>query len=142
MKAFAVILALFLCVTQVAAEPSASVPGSGSLAFGIWRGGARIGTHSYAFRQVGGDLIVEQRVDVTVRAGFVTLYRLSGRRLEVWRDGHIVEYDSETDDDGTPHHVRARPTEDGLVVEGDTGTRHLPPDAMPFGLWNLSLIHI
>lgn len=136
MKVVALILALAFCVAPVAAAPLDSVPPSGSLSFGIWRGGVRIGVHSYAFRHAGDDLIVEQHVALAVRLGFVTLYRFSGKRLEVWRDGRLIKFDSETDDDGTYHRVRAEVSEDGLVVEGDSGTRYLPADAMPFGLWN------
>jgi len=135
MKAFTLAVALIACAAPVAASPD-SVPPSGSLSFGIWRAGARIGAHSFAFRQAGDNLIVEQHVDLAIRVGFVTLYRLSGKRLEVWRDGRLVQYDSETDDDGTRHYVRATLTEHGLTVQGDFGSRHLPADAVPFGLWN------
>jgi hypothetical protein len=139
MKALALLLCLILAA-PAAAAPLESVPGSGALTFGIWRGGKRIGTHSYAFRRAGDDLIVEQHVDLTVRAGFVTLYRYTAKRLEVWRDGHVVQYDSDTNDDGSRRIVHGRATPAGLVLQGTAGARDLQPDAAPFGLWNRAAI--
>jgi hypothetical protein len=136
MKILAFALALFICTGSIAAPPLDSVPGSGSLAFGIWRGGTRIGTHSFAFRRAGEDLIVEQHIDVVVQAAFVTLYRYSTKRLEVLHEGRLTQFDSETDDDGKRSQVRARAAEGGVTVEGSSGIHRLGGDAMAFGLWN------
>jgi len=136
MKALIFALALFACVAPAAAAPPNSVPGSGSLVFGIWRSGTRIGAHSYAFRAAGDDLIVEQRIELAVRVAFVTLYHYTSKRLEVWRNGHIVRYESDADQAGKHSDVRGRAGESGLRIRGSAGNRDLPADAMPFGLWN------
>jgi hypothetical protein len=134
-------LAVWLALAGAAhAAPLPPIPEGGRLSFAVWREGSRIGTHVMRFRRDGDTLTVESRVDVEVRFAFVTLYRYAGRRREVWRDGTLVAFDSETDDDGKAISVRVRPAADGLLAEGSKGRSAHPPSAVPFTLWNRAIV--
>lgn len=138
-KVIAFVAAVLIGVDAFAA-PLDSVPESGKLSFAIWREGARIGTHSFTFRRDGNAVIVDGRVDVTVSFAFVTLYRYSGTRNEVWRNGRLVSYTADTDDNGTPVHVRGHADDKGFSVTGKAGTVTLPAKAMPFTMWSRGVV--
>jgi len=132
--------AALLAGADAFAAPLDSVPESGKLTFAIWREGSRIGTHRFTFRREGDAVIVDGRVDVTVSFAFVTLYRYSGTRNEIWRDGRLVSYAADTDDDGTLIHVRGHADEEGFSVTGKAGTVTLPAKAMPFTMWSRGVV--
>ena len=133
--------ALWLVIASPAsAAPPISVPEEDRLSFAVWREGSRIGTHVMRFRRGGGALTVESRVDVEVKFAFLTLYRYAGLRREVWRDGALVAFDSETDDDGRTISVRVRPAAGGLLAEGSEGNFPHPSSAIPFTLWNRAIV--
>jgi hypothetical protein len=92
------------------------------------------------FRRDGSALIVEVRIDIVVQIAFVTVYRYTGQRTETWRDGVLQSFASNTNDDGKPMKVRARVTEDGLLVEGPEGATIMPANAQPFTFWSRTTV--
>lgn len=110
------------------------------IAFTIQRDGSPIGTHHVRFRRDGDDLIVDIDIRLEVRLAFVTLFRYVHSARETWRDGRLVAFASRTDDDGQRFEVRARATEDGLLVEGSGGSYLAPPGTMPSSYWNAAMV--
>jgi len=135
-----IVLALALASTAGEAAPLASVPDGGRLAFAVMRQGSRIGGHWVEFHRDGETLIVESRIEVKVSALFIVLYRFTARRTETWRDGRLVAYVSDTDDDGKRSMVRARADAQGIAVEATDGKWTLPGTAVPDSFWNRALV--
>lgn len=132
------ILCLFLLSLGGAAQ--ANTPITQPLSFVIERNGDRIGTQQVAFERDGKTLRVTSTIDITVRIAFITAYRYTSTRRETWRDGRLVAYDAETDDDGTILRVRVRPQGDRLIAEGPEGRVAFPADAMAATFWNADTI--
>lgn len=121
---------------SVSVATAAIRPAPGDLAFAVYRGDAPFGSHRIAFETRDEELHVTVEIDLAVRAAFLTLFRYTHRNREVWRDGRLVRLDTETDDDGRRHWVRARAEADGLRVESTAGTITVPPDIVPTSYWH------
>ncbi len=114
----------------------AALPKLDTIAFQVYRDGARLGHHKILFRREAEDLHVEIDIQLEVKLLFLTVFSYSHRNYEVWRDGRLVAIDTETDDDGTTYWMRGRSTTDGLVVDGSGGRFLAPADVMPTSYWN------
>jgi hypothetical protein len=114
----------------------AAIATEGRIAFDVLREGTSIGRHVIGFRRDGGDLLVDIDIALDVKFAFLTLYRYRHRNRERWRDGRLIDLNSETDDDGTPHWVRAVAAGDGLRVESGEGRFMVPAGTLPTSYWN------
>ncbi len=108
-----------------------------ALRFEVMRNGDRIGQHTIRFRQEGATLEAEIDADLAVRLGPIVLYRYTFKGREIWRDGAFASLESETNDDGTRHRVKATVTPEGVAVEASgTPRRIFTGTAVPLTHWN------
>ena len=114
----------------------AAIATEGRIAFDVLRENTSIGRHVIEFSRDGGDLLVDIDIALDVEFAFLTLYRYRHSNRERWRDGRLVNLKSETDDDGTPHWVRAVAGGDGLRVESGEGSFLAPAGTLPTSYWN------
>ena len=105
-------------------------------AFAVDRNGSPIGHHRLRFIRDGARLNVEIDIQLEVKLAFITLYRYRHSNRELWEDGRLLSFTSRTDDDGTPHQVRARRSGEVILVEGDAGPVEAPGDAIPTTYWH------
>ncbi|MDH3966220.1 MAG: DUF6134 family protein [Rhodospirillales bacterium] len=114
----------------------AALPGAEQIVFEVFRNGAPLGHHKVVFRREAGDLHVEIDIRLEVKLFFIAVFQYRHRNHEVWRDGRLVAIDTETDDDGEAFWLSGRATEDGLAIEGSSGSFLAPADVMPTSYWN------
>ena len=118
-------------------RPAASLTAEGNrTAFSVLRSGLPIGRHVIAFERSGNDLLVDIEIELEIKFAFLTVFRYQHRNRERWRDDRLIALDSETDDDGTPHWVKARATDNGLQIKSDGGDLLAPAELMPTSYWN------
>lgn len=132
----AVIGATALTGLVLAGPLRAALPGVDEIAFQVFRDGAPLGHHKVSFRHEDQDLHVDIDIRLEVKLLFVTVFSYRHRNHEVWRDGHLVAIDTETDDDGETFWLRGRATAAGLEIEGSSGRFLAPADVMPTSYWN------
>ncbi len=107
------------------------------LRFDVMRDGKRIGQHTIRFRRESTTLEVEIDVDIAVRVGPIVLYRYVLKGRETWQDGEFVSLETETNDGGTPHRVKAARTPERVVVEAQGVPKVIfPGNAIPLTHWN------
>lgn len=111
-----------------------------SLSFEVLRDGSQIGRHRISFQEVGDELHVDIAIDLEVNLAFITLFRYEHRNKEVWRDGRLISLESRTNDDGKEYSVSARATDEGLLVEGSSGSFLAPGDILPTSYWNKATV--
>ena len=132
--AFAVVLGLLLGATSASAAESPS----GTFLYGIHHEEhGDIGSHKVSFSRSGEDLMVEVEARVNVKFLFITIYRLEAERMEIWRDGRLISFKSETHDDGTDYAVSARANSDKLEIEGSAGGATAPGNVFPTHPWSI-----
>lgn len=133
-----IVVALFPVLLGAGFDPP--VPDSGALEYDITRDGDKIGTHRFVFLRQGAALIVTTTVDVAVKFAFVTVYRFHKTARETWRDGRVINFRSETDDNGTEIKARADSGPEGMVAIGPKGRVVAPPGTMISGYWNAATV--
>ncbi|HVG82109.1 MAG TPA: DUF6134 family protein [Methylomirabilota bacterium] len=111
----------------------------GTTSFKVIREGDQIGTHTVTARHEGGDLVLDIAVDIKVKVAFITAYRYEQTRREVWRDGKLIAFESDTNDDGKKAKTSGKLEGDMLVVTGPGGTHKVRPDIIPNSWWNPDL---
>jgi hypothetical protein len=135
LRAGLVILALAVAVPGAEAADLKD----GTLSFKVFREGDQIGTHTVTARREGGDLVLDIAVDIKVKVAFITAYRYEQTRREVWRDGRLIAFESDTNDDGKKAKTSGKLEGDMLVVTGPGGTQKVRPDIIPNSWWNPEL---
>jgi hypothetical protein len=111
----------------------------GTTTFKVIRDGDQIGTHTVTARHDGGDLVLDIAVDIKVKIAFITAYRYEQTRREVWREGRLIAFESDTNDDGKKAKTSGKLEGDMLVVTGPDGTQKVRPDIVPNSWWNPEL---
>lgn len=131
-------LASALLVLPATAAPS--VPDDNRLEFTIFRDGDPIGSHRLAFHRRGDRLTVDIRVEIAVRVAFITIYRRTERKREVWRNGVLVRYEARSDDDGEESSVSAWVIDGRLMADGPEGRRTVPVGTIASTYWNVRTV--
>ncbi len=113
-----------------------SVP-PGLLRFDVFRNDSLIGQHVINLTRDGAVLLASIDVRLVITLGPIALYRYTHTVREQWRDGLFERMESNTNDDGTIHDVRAERTPEGVVVRTGNGKRVVMSAAMiPLTHWN------
>jgi len=110
-----------------------------SLAFTVLKGDDPIGRDVYDIVRDGDTTKVTVNTETRARVMFISFHYLH-HRTEVWKDGMLVSFDSETDDDGTKHKVAAHRDGSGLIAMADGAHRTMRGDAIPMTLWRSDLM--
>ncbi|MDF2763788.1 MAG: hypothetical protein K0S81_782 [Rhodospirillales bacterium] len=132
------VLFLAACAVMAPAAGAADLK-DGAYSFKVFRDGDPIGTHTLTARHEGGDLVLDIAVAIKVKVAFITAYRYEQTRREVWRDGRLIAFESDTNDDGKKAKTSGKLEGDMLVVTGPDGTQKVRPDIIPNSWWNPDL---
>lgn len=108
--------------------------------FDIVRGGDKIGTDTIDIERQNGTITVKLKTNVSVKVMFVEAYRYEHSCNEVWKNGQLVAFKSETNDNGTKHSVDVTAKPDKLSMEADGKHSELPKTAAPASLWSKDTI--
>jgi hypothetical protein len=105
--------------------------------FTVFVGARRCGeVHMTIHRQDNG--LIQMRCDTDIKVSILLKsYKYSYRGLEVWKDGRLVRFDSNTDDDGKRFVVTAAAEEAGLRVSVNNVERMARPDVWLTSYWCL-----
>jgi hypothetical protein len=111
-----------------------SARADGTLGFTIFKEGDPIGHDSYTIEKAGDLTKVKVETQTDVHVLFIS-YHYRQDRTEIWKDGALQSLVSDTDDDGTKHHVDVHREGDALVASADGAKKTAPGTAVPFTLW-------
>ncbi len=112
----------------------------GTYRFKVFRDGDEIGSHTITARHDGQDLVLDIAVALKVKVAFITAYRYEQTRREVWRDGRLIAFESDTNDDSTKAKTNGKLEGDMLVVDGPGGRQANRPDILSNSWWNAELV--
>jgi len=84
--------------------------------------------------------MVEVRNRMKVKLLFVTVFRYQADRREIWRDGRLLSYRSQTHDDGTDIALAAEIEGDKLMIDGPDGRIEAPAGTYPTHPWNPKIV--
>ncbi len=125
-------LAIGLATT---AQAAASVPDPRVLAFDIYRGDTKIGTHTMRFTQEGNRLKVAIDIAIKGKVLFVSFNYLHHNE-EVWEGDQLISLSSRTTSNGKSFALAAQRRGDGqlgLTIDGQPSTS---PELFTTSYWN------
>jgi Domain of unknown function (DUF6134) len=122
--------------SAVSDQTIAAVAPQGTLTYGVFRDGERIGTHTVIFERMGDELTVRSDTSFDFTRLFVLGFTFIHQAVEVWQDGALKEFTSFTDDDGKKREVHAQRAGEHLLVTASGQTRELPGSLIPASLWH------
>lgn len=132
----AAIAAIFLALVG---GPAAASP-SGTYRYTVSHTSyGNIGTYTNTVSRQGDRTVVDTKIRVEVKALFVILYRFAADRTQVWRNGRMIYYRSESDDDGKRSTVEGRAEGDYFVVTSANGVVVAPGDVFPSNAWSMEI---
>lgn len=114
---------------------------NGSWTFRVLLGDSDIGEHRFTLSEQGGQRSMRIAAAFAVKLLGLTVYRYRHEANEQWAGDCLAGLDAETDDNGTPLKVSAKPSADRmLAVESPQGTAQLGPCVMSFAYWNPAML--
>ncbi len=84
--------------------------------------------------------MVEVANRIEVKVLFLTFYSFAADRVEIWRDGRMISYRSQTNDDGADIAVSAVAKGGKLVIQNPGGRTEAPNGTFPSHPWNQKII--
>jgi len=96
-----------------------------------------IGTYTDRVERNGGDMRVETRLQVVVRALGVVLHREEAERSEIWRAGRLVAFHALNTINGERVTIEGAAREGGFTVATAGGSAPAPADVVPSDPWQV-----
>ncbi len=109
--------------------------------FDIVRGNDKIGTDTVDIERQNDTTTVKVKTDVSVKVMFIEAYRYEHSCDETWKNGQLVAFKSQTNDNGTKHAINVTAAPDKLSMDADGKHTDLPKSAVPASLWGKDAIH-
>jgi Domain of unknown function (DUF6134) len=94
---------------------------AGNRRFSVLYKGHRVGAHTVLYSSESGDTRVNTEIYLSVKIAFFTVFALSHRSEETWRDGRLMSLRSKTVEHGATLTVEGAQTPDGFRVVSDGG---------------------
>jgi hypothetical protein len=130
------LLVLAGLVALGAAKPAAAE----TIRFAIVREGEPIGSNTIELRRNRAETTVQMVTHIQVKIAFVTVYRFDQRETERWVDGRLVALEAVTDDNGTPHRVKATSSDNRITINADGKVTEVAGTTIPASYWNPALL--
>jgi hypothetical protein len=135
MKAGLLILAALATFGTVESQAAAE-----TIRFAIMRDGQPIGTNMIELGRNGAETTVKMVTRIQVKIAFMTVYRFDQTETERWVDGRLVALEAVTDDNGTPHRVKATSSNGKITINADGKVSEVAGTTIPASYWNAALL--
>ncbi|HYP58382.1 MAG TPA: DUF6134 family protein [Beijerinckia sp.] len=110
--------------------------------FDIFRGDDKIGTNTVDIERQNDTTQVKIATDIHVKVMFIEAYRYAHSCKETWKNGQLVAFKSETDDNGTKHAINVvAPSPDKVNIEIDGKHSDALKGMFPASLWSKDIIN-
>jgi hypothetical protein len=111
----------------------------GTRRWSVWRNGDKVGDYVLTFSHAGGQLIVENRIDIVERLLAVPVSRYKHVDRQTWQDDRLMALEASTNRDGKKVNLSVRAAAAGLAVDGPEGNFVLLTAIYPSSLWSVEM---
>src|SRR5438067_1307039 len=140
MRGYLLKTGLLILAALFSAEGARAEAAAETMRFAVMRNGQQIGSNTIELRRNGSETTVHMVTHVEVKIAFVTVYRFDQTETERWVGGKLMALNAVTDDNGTPHRVKATRANDKLAIEADGKATEIAGNTIPASLWNPLLL--
>lgn len=99
-----------------------------------------IGTYTNIIRDTGAEVSVRNEFRVQVKVLLVVAHKEVGSSKETWKNGRLVSFESETQENGEKIGVNGRANGEKFVIESPNGPREAPADVYPNNPWTMNIL--
>lgn len=123
--------------------PPAPAPGKIHQIFDIVRDGDKIGADQIDIDRQNDATTVKTKTNISVKVMYIEAYRYEHSCNETWKNGQLIAFKSETNDNGTKHAVEIAPgpTPDKLSIIVDGKHSDAPKTIAPVSFWSKDVIN-
>ena len=108
--------------------------------FDIYRNNKFIGKHIFTFVREDDKLFVKSNINFEIKKLGVVLYKYNATGTEVFKDGELIEFKSQTDQNGKKKFVNLDLEENSYIIEGSSYNGKVPIDYILGTWWNHSIV--
>ena len=129
------------CAVAAPLAPQALAMPTRDMVFRVHRSGSPIGWLNTTFVRAGDQVTVRTKLDLSVYAAFIRVFRYLHTSEEVWRGAKLLSLSADTNNDGKVYRVRTTPAPGGLQIEGPVATVTAPADSLTTNCsWNPAFV--
>jgi hypothetical protein len=111
-----------------------------SIEFDIYRNGKNIGKHVFSFKRENNILKVNSEINFKIKKFGVVLYKYNVKGTEVYKDGKLIKFNSETNQNGKSRYVNIKLDNDEYIIDGSSYKGKAPLDHLVGTWWNHSIV--
>ena len=111
-----------------------------TLSFDVYRNGDLVGYQNVTFSRKNDALAVDIDFKLTIKALYITFYKMTYRSDSLWKNDELVALDARTDQNGEVTTVKAKAESGKLEVDGPNGKASAPLGIYPTDHWNAGVI--
>ena len=141
-KIYKIIILLFLILLPT--SPNAHIDHYKDLnriKFDIYRNDKHIGTHIFSFEKSGEEISVKSVIKFQIKKFGIVIYKYYAEGIEVYRDGKLVKFNSNTDQNKKEKYVNITTRDNEYVIDGSSYKGKAPTDFLIGTWWNHEIIN-
>ena len=108
--------------------------------FDIYRNSKHIGTHIFSFEKSGDVLSVKSEIKFKIKKLGIVLYKYYAEGTEVYKDGKMIKFNSNTNQNGKNKYVNIIFENNEYIVDGSSYKGKAPVDFLIGTWWNHNIV--
>ena len=108
--------------------------------FDIYRNNKHIGTHTFSFKNLTGQLAVKSVIDFTIKKFGIVLYSYYVEGTEIYEDGKLIKFNSKTNQNGKEKYVNMVLEDEVYNIDGSSYQGKAPINYLLGTWWNHSIV--
>ena len=108
--------------------------------FDIYRNNKHIGKHIFSFKKSGDLTSVRSEINFKIKKLGLVLYRYTAEGTEVYKDGKLIKFNSNTNQNNKKKYVNIKRDENEYIIDGSSYKGKVSTDFMIGTWWNHSIV--
>ena len=109
--------------------------------FDIYRNNKQIGKHIFSFERSNNQLSVDSEINFVIKKLGLVLYRYHVKGKEIYKDGELIKFNSETDQNGKKKYVKMKLENEEFTIDGSSYKGKAPKEYLLGTWWNHSIVN-
>jgi len=108
--------------------------------FDIYRNNKHIGTHTFSFKKLGGQLAVKSEINFQIKKFGIVLYNYHVEGTEIYDDAKLIKFNSKTNQNGKKKYVNLILENEEYKIDGSSYQGMAPLNNLLGTWWNHSIV--
>ena len=108
--------------------------------FDIYRNNKHIGTHTFSFKKLNGQLAVKSEINFQIKKIGILLYDYHVEGIEIYEDGKLIKFNSKTNQNGKKKYVNMILENEEYKINGSSYQGKAPLSNLIGTWWNHAIV--